>query len=54
MTSCSALPDNELQPSSITVKDGSIINVVDWEMSGIFGDHGVEVHRRMRRPGRSA
>ena len=45
---------NDLQPSNIIVNDGRIVGIVDWEMSGFFGDRAVEVHRRLRCPGRSA
>jgi Phosphotransferase enzyme family len=45
---------NDLQPSNIIVKDGKIVGIVDWEMSGFFGDRAVEVHRQMRCPGKSA
>ena len=45
---------NDLQPSNIIVKDGKIVGIVDWEMSGFFGDRAAEVHRRMRCPGRNA
>ena len=45
---------NDLQPSNIIVKDDKIVGVVDWEMSGFFGERAKEVHQRMRCPGREA
>lgn len=45
---------NDLQPSNIIVKDSRIVGIVDWEMSGFFGDRAIAVHRQIRCPGKSA
>ena len=42
---------NDLQPSNIIVKDDKIVGIIDWEMSGFFGERAAEVHRTMRCPG---
>ena len=43
---------NDLQPSNIIVKNDAIVGVVDWEMSGFFGNRAAEVHRKLRCPGK--
>ena len=42
---------NDLKPSNIIVKEGKIVGIIDWEMSGFFGNRSVEVHRKIRCPG---
>jgi COMPASS component SPP1 len=45
---------NDLQPSNIIVNAGKIVGIIDWEMSGYFGERAAIVHRRMRCPGKEA
>jgi hypothetical protein len=45
---------NDLQPSNIIVNANQIVGIVDWEMSGFFGERAATVHRMMRCPGKEA
>jgi aminoglycoside phosphotransferase (APT) family kinase protein len=45
---------NDLQRSNIIVNADKIVGIIDWEMSGWFGDRAATVHRRMRCPGKES